>query len=390
MHADDVAQAFQLALERPDAATGHAFHVVAERALALRGFAEAVAGWFGAEPDLAFLPFDEWRSTTTPEHADTSFEHVARSHVMSIDAARTRLGYAPAFSALDAVREAVTHLADTGRIRVPAFRGGEAAGMTGVAIVGTGRMAAAHAKAWRTLAPEAEVVAVVSERMARPLEDAPGARATTDLDAVLADPAVEALSICTPTDSHLRLALRALDAGKHVLLEKPLASSVEEGEALRRRAAEGPGIVMVAHVVRFFPGYAAVRDLVRRGDLGEVTEARAVRLTSDPDRPAWLRDEARSGGLLVDLAVHDFDQLLLLLGPAVRVTAVPVAEGVEAVVEHAAAAAERCGWAGTSRPTGPSRPISRCRAAAAGRTTRSAPGRRRAASSGSSRAPPHP
>lgn len=218
--------------------------------------------------------------------------------------------------------------------------------MTGVAIVGTGRMAAAHAKAWSTLAPEAEVVAVVSERMARPLEDAPGARATTDLDAVLADPAVEALSICTPTDSHLRLALRALDAGKHVLLEKPLASSVEEGEALRRRAAEGPGIVMVAHVVRFFPGYAAVRDLVRRGDLGEVTEARAVRLTSDPDRPAWLRDEARSGGLLVDLAVHDFDQLLLLLGPAVRVTAVPVAEGVEAVVEHAGGGrgTVRVGW----------------------------------------------
>ena len=95
MHADDVAQAFQLALEQPDAATGQAFHVVAERALALRGFAEAVAGWFGAEPDLAFLPFDEWRATTSPEHADTSYEHVARSHVMSIEAARTRLGYAP-------------------------------------------------------------------------------------------------------------------------------------------------------------------------------------------------------------------------------------------------------------------------------------------------------
>ncbi|HEY8317711.1 MAG TPA: NAD-dependent epimerase/dehydratase family protein [Amnibacterium sp.] len=121
VHADDVAQAFQLALEQPGAATGHAFHVVAERALALRGFAEAVAGWFGADPDLAFLPFDEWRATTTPEHADTSYEHVARSHVMSIDAARTRLGYAPAFTALDAVREAVAHLAEAGRIRVPAF-----------------------------------------------------------------------------------------------------------------------------------------------------------------------------------------------------------------------------------------------------------------------------
>lgn len=121
VHADDVAQAFQLALERPEAAVGQAFHVVAERALALAGFAEAVAGWFGAEADLAFLPFDEWRSTTTPEHADTSYEHVARSHVMSIENARTRLGYAPAFTALETVREAVEALAAAGRIRVPAF-----------------------------------------------------------------------------------------------------------------------------------------------------------------------------------------------------------------------------------------------------------------------------
>ncbi|HEY8317717.1 MAG TPA: Gfo/Idh/MocA family oxidoreductase [Amnibacterium sp.] len=218
--------------------------------------------------------------------------------------------------------------------------------MTGVAIVGTGRMAAAHAAAWRTLEPDAEVLAVVSERTARALADAPRARATIDLDAVLADPAVEVVSICTPTDSHVRLALRALDAGKHVLLEKPLASTVEEGEALLRRAAAGPGLLMVAHVVRFFPGYAAVRDLVRRGELGEVAEVRAARLSSDPDRPAWLQDEARSGGLLVDLAVHDFDQLLLLLGPAVRVTSAPVDEGVEAVVEHAGGGrgTVRVGW----------------------------------------------
>ncbi|MGN6743100.1 MAG: NAD-dependent epimerase/dehydratase family protein [Amnibacterium sp.] len=123
VHADDVAQAFQLALERPGDSVGRAFHVVADRALALRGFAGAVAAWFGAEADLDFLPFDEWRATTTPEHADTSYEHVARSHVMSIEEARTRLGYAPAFTALEAVREGVEHLAATGRIRVPAFVG---------------------------------------------------------------------------------------------------------------------------------------------------------------------------------------------------------------------------------------------------------------------------
>jgi nucleoside-diphosphate-sugar epimerase len=109
VHAADVAQAFRLALERPEA-DGRAFHVVSDRALTLRGFAEQAAGWWGREADLGFLPFEEFRGTTTPEHADTTWEHIARSPSASIAAAREHLGYAPRYTSLEAVREAVDAL----------------------------------------------------------------------------------------------------------------------------------------------------------------------------------------------------------------------------------------------------------------------------------------
>ena len=212
--------------------------------------------------------------------------------------------------------------------------------MTGVAIVGGGRMGQAHAQAWAALAPEVEVVAVVDRSAPRPLAGVPTARPTTDLEAVLRDPAIEVLSICTPTDTHLELTRRALAADKHVLLEKPLARTVADGEELVRLGAAASGTLMIAHVVRFFPGYVAVRELA--GSFGALQEARAARLSPTGGRPPWLEDEERSGGILLDLAVHDFDQLLLLLGPARRVEATRLDDGtLQARVEHESGAV---GW----------------------------------------------
>ncbi len=110
VHADDVAQLFQLAVEHPDAASGNAFFAVAERALTLRGFAAAAAGWFGRDADLEYIPLAEYASVTAPRHAQTTIEHVSRSHVMSIDKARRTLGYSPAHTSLEATREAVEWL----------------------------------------------------------------------------------------------------------------------------------------------------------------------------------------------------------------------------------------------------------------------------------------
>ena len=109
VHAADVAAAFELAMTA-DEALGEAFHVVSERAMSSRGLAEAAAGWFGSEAVLRAVSWGEFAAQTTPEHAAASREHLQRSHVMSIDKAKSVLGYAPQFSSEDAVREAVQWL----------------------------------------------------------------------------------------------------------------------------------------------------------------------------------------------------------------------------------------------------------------------------------------
>jgi nucleoside-diphosphate-sugar epimerase len=114
VHPDDVAQAFELSVARGNEVSGQAFHVTSSQALTLRGFATEVAHWFGQEPNLSYAPFDESKETTTPHHAEASYEHVSRSPSVSIDRARNALGYAPRYTSLEAVREAVEWLYDNG------------------------------------------------------------------------------------------------------------------------------------------------------------------------------------------------------------------------------------------------------------------------------------
>jgi len=123
VHADDVAQAFQLAVERPEGADGRAFHVVSERAVTLRGYAEQAASWWGRTADLEFQPFDAFATTTTEEHAATTLDHIARSPSASIEAAREHFGYAPRFSSLDTAREAVAALAAREGSGIPPLQG---------------------------------------------------------------------------------------------------------------------------------------------------------------------------------------------------------------------------------------------------------------------------
>ncbi len=110
VHADDVAQSFELALHRQGASVGESFHVVSERALTLRGFAEAVAGWFGQQADLRFVPFEAFRQESKPEDADATLDHISRSPSASIDKARRLLGYQPRYTSLQAAAEAVQWL----------------------------------------------------------------------------------------------------------------------------------------------------------------------------------------------------------------------------------------------------------------------------------------
>src|SRR3954464_5302787 len=117
VHADDVAQGFERALTRP-AAIGSSFHVVAEQAMTLRGLAAGVAAWFGREAVLEYVDWPEFERRVGAEHAGATRAHVGRSIAASIDRARAVLGYAPRYSALEALHEAVRWLAANGRVDV--------------------------------------------------------------------------------------------------------------------------------------------------------------------------------------------------------------------------------------------------------------------------------
>jgi nucleoside-diphosphate-sugar epimerase len=117
VHADDVAQAFELALSRP-AAVGASFHVVAAQSMTLRGLAAGVARWFGREPVLDYVDWPEFNRRFGPEHAQVTREHTFRSITASIARARETLGYEPLYSSLDALHEALTWLVANGQADV--------------------------------------------------------------------------------------------------------------------------------------------------------------------------------------------------------------------------------------------------------------------------------
>jgi nucleoside-diphosphate-sugar epimerase len=118
VHADDVAQAFALAVEHRSEAAGQAFSITAGSALNVRGFATIAAGWFGRKAVLRSVSWEEFRATTSEEWADSSWQHLCRSQCMSIDKARTRLGYQPAYEPEAAAREVVSWLIEHDEIDV--------------------------------------------------------------------------------------------------------------------------------------------------------------------------------------------------------------------------------------------------------------------------------
>jgi nucleoside-diphosphate-sugar epimerase len=118
VHADDVAQVFQLAIERRDAASGESFNVVAPSALTVRGFLEIAASWFGQTAPIRSVSWAEFRSGTTAAYADSSWQHLSRSQYASIEKARTRLGYTPAYEPEAAVLDGIRWLIDHDRLKV--------------------------------------------------------------------------------------------------------------------------------------------------------------------------------------------------------------------------------------------------------------------------------
>jgi predicted dehydrogenase len=109
-----------------------------------------------------------------------------------------------------------------------------------------------------------------ADRLARVGESFPNARTSANLDELLADPELHAIVVATPVPTHADLARRALDAGKHVFVEKPLAQSVADAEGVVAAAAESGLTLMVGHLLEYHPGLVRLKELVDSGDLGDV------------------------------------------------------------------------------------------------------------------------
>src|SRR5262245_14848965 len=157
--------------------------------------------------------------------------------------------------------------------------------MITVAIVGAGFMGSAHAGNYAALADRVRVKAVCARSLERAARVARtlGAEATVDLDAMLSDPEIDAVAICVPTPLHREVAEAAFAVGKHVFLEKPIALTVEEADAVIEASERSGRMLMVGLVLRFWPEYAELARLVEAGELGRPLTVSTLRLSPPAD-----------------------------------------------------------------------------------------------------------
>jgi len=186
-----------------------------------------------------------------------------------------------------------------------------------VALIGSGWIQDFHARGVLEY-PDAQLVAVANHReeSARALAERYSIpHVTTDWPSLTEDDTVQAAVIATPNALHAEQAMAFLDAGKHVLVEKPMAVSVEECDAMIDASHRGSASLMVAHCWRFHPEVIAMRDRIASGELGEVVKTRGYGVHAGWGPKGWFVDPALGGGgALVDMGVHAIDTARFVLG----------------------------------------------------------------------------
>ncbi len=189
-----------------------------------------------------------------------------------------------------------------------------------LAIIGAGSIAqVAHIPNWKNI-PGVELVAVCDTHKARArgvAEKYGIPHFFTDDESVLKMDDIDAVDICAPTNMHKTLAINALSAGKHVLVEKPMSRTVEEAEQMVRAAKQHKRKLMVAMNVRFWRDVVNLRQFIENGELGEIFYAKCgwLRRQEKWTERAWLFDKKYSGGgVLMDLGIQILDMTLWLFG----------------------------------------------------------------------------
>lgn len=184
--------------------------------------------------------------------------------------------------------------------------------MITAAVIGVGAMGRNHARVYHEI-PDVELVAVADLAPALVQETARlrGAHPYTDYRAMLAGSPPDVVTVAVPTQAHHQVVLDVLEAGCHVLVEKPISATIEEAQGMIDRAAELGRVLAVGHIERYNPAVIELKRRLDNGELGRVFQVHARRLGPFPSR-------VRDVGVIVDLAPHDLDIMHYLTGQKVQ------------------------------------------------------------------------
>lgn len=209
----------------------------------------------------------------------------------------------------------------------------------GIGIIGAGFARTTQIPGFRACAG-ARVVAIASrqrenaERVAREFEIE---HVAEDWRAIVAREDVDLISIVTPPVTHCEMVLAALDAGKAVLCEKPMAMNASEAERMRERASAASRLALIDHELRFMPGRRRMREMLRRGEIGQIRHARLLfraDARASPERAwDWWSDHEAGGGALGAIGSHAVDAFRWLLGTEIREVCCQLATHVTERVE---------------------------------------------------------
>ena len=139
------------------------------------------------------------------------------------------------------------------------------------------------------------------------------------IEDLLRDPEIDAVDICVPTPWHGELTMESAEAGKHVLCEKPIALDLKTADQMIGATRKANVRFMVAHVLRFDPAYAATKEVIDSGEIGEPLLALAARHSQLNPRISWYADEESTGGVAIDMHIHDLDYFNWIFGGPLEV-----------------------------------------------------------------------
>ena len=191
------------------------------------------------------------------------------------------------------------------------------------AVIGTGSISDFHLKSYARH-PDAELVAVCdlnAERARKKADQFGAAKSYSDYKELLADPDIDAVSVCTWNNTHAEISIAALRAGKHVLVEKPLCTAVEEALRIREAVEETGKQLMIGYVRRYDPNARLLKEFVDKGEFGDLYYAKASSIRRHGNPGGWFADRSRSGGgPLIDIGVHMIDLCWYMMGKPKAVT----------------------------------------------------------------------